>query len=535
MESHPHQSTKSGSGSGSNRGAMEEEDRLSSLPDDLLDAILRALPLKQAVRTSALSRRWARQWLRALAASRVLDLNDRAFARGQPPARAAATVSRCLRLHAEHGSPLDVLRVALASPPSSGPSDGAFGRDVIGWIAAAVRRGAREVEVDVLHLTPSQNDDDSDAAFLELPGDLFQARNSLERVAFGGLSLRAVRLPAAGLAGLRSLSLSNADVTDEAVRGILAGCRALESLSLRSCPLLTSVSVASERLRDLQLLGCRAVQELRVAAPALESLTLYGHVCWSEPDQSWQEANPVCFDFGDMPVLRDAYLSHLGCGDYNIVHDMAYPCLYYVVAHARVLTLCSIGLLLLYQHGWDESAFREMPKLEELQLLLASPEPCFYWDNEDQEHVSTFFMLTPLPVLQRLFLRLPSDPGYGWDSKAAARADETDGADMTLEHEIVLHQLTFIKVVNFRGTRRELRLLTFFLKRAPSLERLVLLTPAGEKAPADEQLKAMRERVSELQRSSREARVSVRRPKEDDSPNHAHTRFFHEDDEYVAN
>ncbi|CAD6231984.1 unnamed protein product [Miscanthus lutarioriparius] len=483
MESHPHQSSKSGSGS--NRGAMEEEDRLSSLPDDLLDAILRALPLKQAVRTSALSRRWARQWLRTLAASRVLDLNDRALARGQPPARAAATVSRCLRLHAEHGSPLDVLRVALASPPSSGaagPSDGAFGRDVIGWIAAAVRRGAREVEVDVLHLTPSQDDHDSDAAFLELPGDLFQARNSLERVAFGGFSLRAVRLPAAGLAGLRSLSLSNADLTDEAVRGILAGCRALESLSLRSCPLLTSVSVASERLRDLQLLGCRTVQELRVAAPALESLTLYGHVCWSEPDQSWQEANPVCFDFGDMPVLRDAYLSHLGCGDYNIVHDMAYPCLYYVVAHARVLTLCSIGLLLLYQHGWDESAFREMPKLEELQLLLASPEPCFYWDNEDQEHVSSFFMLTPLP-----------------------------------------------------GDKARVRLLTFFLKRAPSLERLVLLTPEGEKPPADEQLKAMPERVSELQRSSLEARVSVCQPKEDDSPNHAHTGFFHEDDEYVAN
>lgn len=47
--------------------------------------------------------------------------------------------------------------------------------------------------------------------------------------------------------------------------------RALESLTLRSCPLLTSVSVASGRLRVLELLGCRAVRELRVAAPALES------------------------------------------------------------------------------------------------------------------------------------------------------------------------------------------------------------------------------------------------------------------------
>ena len=83
------------------------------------------------------------------------------------------------------------------------------------------------------------------------------------------------------------------------------------------------------------------------------------------------------------------------------------------------------------------------------------------------------------------------------------------------------------------ATRRELRLLTFFLTRAPSLEQLVLVTAEGEKAPADDQLKAMQERVSELQRSSREARISVCRPKEDDSQNHAHTRFFHEDDEYV--
>lgn len=127
---------------------------------------------------------------------------------------------------------------------------------------------------------------------------------------------------------------------------------------------------------------------------------------------------------------------------------------------------------------------------------------------------------------------------FGTECSSASRGrdDEIDDEDMTLEHEVVLEQLTFIKVVNFRGTKRELRLLTFFLKRAPSLEQLVLVTPeGGEEARGDEQLKAMQERVSELQRSSREARVSVCRPKEDDSPNHAHTRFFHEDDEYVTN
>ena len=62
--------------------------------------------------------------------------------------RAAATVGRCLRLHAERGAPLDALRVVLVSPP--GPGAVAFARDVIGWIAAAVARGAREVNVDTV-------------------------------------------------------------------------------------------------------------------------------------------------------------------------------------------------------------------------------------------------------------------------------------------------------------------------------------------------------------------------------------------------
>jgi hypothetical protein len=55
-----------------NAVAEEAHDRLSAL----LHSILRLVPLKQAVRTSALSRRWPRLWL---AASPVLDFGDHAF------------------------------------------------------------------------------------------------------------------------------------------------------------------------------------------------------------------------------------------------------------------------------------------------------------------------------------------------------------------------------------------------------------------------------------------------------------------------
>jgi hypothetical protein len=329
---------------------QEGEDWLSRLPDDILHSILRGLPLKHAARTSALSRRWARTWLRALASSRALDFTDRDFARGQQAssraaAAAAATVSCCLRLHAEHGAPLDVFRVALMSP-----APGTFERDVVAWVASAVARGAREVEVYLTRPPTKGGAVDETAALVELPGDLFVATNSLARLALGGFSLRAVPGgAAAGLAGLRSLSLSHADVADEAVRDVVSSCRALEHLSLRSCGLLRSVRIAgAATLRALEIVRCPAVRELRVTAPALESFAFHGDtvgdtVYWDGYGDPYSAV-----DLGSTPALRDAYLSHIGFDDdVNAYQDREYVYSNFLscVAHARALTLCSVGLL----------------------------------------------------------------------------------------------------------------------------------------------------------------------------------------------
>ncbi|KAL6849899.1 hypothetical protein ACP4OV_020526 [Aristida adscensionis] len=497
----------------------EVDDRLSGLPDDLLHSILRRLPLRHAARTSALSRRWARRWLRALASSPVLNFTDRDFARRQPPARAAATVERCLRLHAEHGAPLDAFRVALVAP--TGLADGALGRDILGWVATAVGRGAREVEVD---LTASQASAalvvDSGTTFLDLPGDLFLATNSLERLALGRCSLRAVPPAAAGLAGLRSISLSHADVTDEAVRGVVASCRALESLSLRSCHLLTSLRVAGERLRVLELVRCASVRQLHVAAPALESFLFHGDIMDISygSDDDDDEAYFATVDLGATPALRDAYVSHLGFGVED-PHDHGYTNHFlHGIAHARILTLCSVGL----QQSYDEGAYPDMLNLQELQLLMDT------LGDDDLDHVASFFMLTGLPLLDRLFIRLHGgEPADAGGSAAASLTGGDVDADIVLDYEFVLNHLSFIKVVNFWGSRRELRLLRFLLNRAPALEEVVLVTVEGDGAPGDERLESIRGRVSALWKASPAARVAVCRPGEDSSRQPLHTRFFH--------
>uniref|UniRef100_A0A804RH49 FBD domain-containing protein n=1 Tax=Zea mays TaxID=4577 RepID=A0A804RH49_MAIZE len=535
---------------------MEQKDRRSCLPDDVLQSILRKLSLKQAVRTGALSRWWESQWIRALASSPVVDLTDDPdFARGQPPALSAATVDRCLRLHTELGAPLDMFRVALVCPSDLD------GQDVIGWIATGLRRGARAVEVDLAPPPPEEEDEEEEgeeeedphagheAPLLELPADLFQARNSLERLALGSFSLHAVPLPAVGLAGLRSLSLSHVDVTDEALRGLVANCPALERLSLRRCSRLAMVSVASETLRVLELVGCQALKQLCVDAPALESFALHCNIFVTNPDApcEWDWDTPVEVDLLGPPALRDVYLSHIGCDTrLDTEHNALYPSLCLDVVLARILTICSIGLLVrtenhnahklirsvtIYSCGSDQHVdslswldpFKDMPNLEELQLLMDYEGYCL-------EAVSGFFKLIPLPVLQRLFLHIDHEPeGEGSSSAAVWSVENDDSKDMAPKEEIVLDQLTFIKFVNFSGTWCQLRLLSFFLDKSPVLQQLVLVTPEGEGALGDDRLKVIHERVAALEKASSEASITVCRPKEDDTPNHPHTRYFHEE------
>ncbi|KAK3159962.1 hypothetical protein QOZ80_1BG0053400 [Eleusine coracana subsp. coracana] len=547
----------------------EKEDRLSALPDDLLHAILRSVPLKHAVRTAALSRRWAPLWLDALASSPVLDLGDRAFARAQPPAQAAAAVRRCLRLHAERGAPLDAFRLAFRSPA------GGFAPDVVAWVAAALARGAAEV---ALHLTPTRwrravddrwaaddLDDGVDAtAFLELPAALFEPTTSLTHLALVRCSLRAVPPSAPGLAGLRSLSLSHADVTDWHLRDILATLHSLEILTLRSCNLLSYVKVAGAKLRRLELVGCLAVREVWVGdAPALESFVFHGDISYFSSGDS-----VLAYFRSATPALRDSYLSHLCFGyaadgdDFYDLHCFAYYHLLNCVARSTTLTICSAGL----QHidaaraaarTMDETELRcqlhsltdqqfdvitrasaltmDMPNLQELQLLMPS------LGDDDVDRVAGFFELTKPPILDRLFIRvvhhrkfvkLATDSKRSRGSSSSTVPDDEDDAEIAASNsDLVLDHLKFIKVLNFRGTRSEVRLLRFLMDRAPALEHLVLVTVEEEQGTLrdDEQMKIIQRRLSAMRMSeSAVARVTVCRPSEDGSRNPARTRFYHE-------
>ncbi|TVU22483.1 hypothetical protein EJB05_32181, partial [Eragrostis curvula] len=446
-------------------GSTEEpEDRLTGLPDGLLHSILHGLSLKDVVCTSGISRQWATTWVRALATSPVLDFMDRAFVVRQAPAQVVALVSLYLKRHADQGAPLDVLRVALDGTLGGAK---AFGHDVVGWVAYAVARGAREVEVD---MTPKQGDRaaqhdntvNEEDFFVALPSDLLLARNSLVRLALDRFSLRAVLSGApAGFAGLRSLSLSHANVTDDEVNATLSSCRLLEFLSLRSCHLLRSVRIVGHKLRGLDLVTCLGIQRLRVTEPALESFAFHGDIIYLRDSDNFSAV-----DLGDTPTLRDVCLSHIGFGNMHLVPEYEYGFFRFSnrIARAKSLTLCSVGLKLPGEQVETSDVF------DALNHEIYELDDCIYIDK------------------------------FGLDC------------------------LRLIKVVNFQGTWAELALLAFLLQGAPALEQLVLVTVEEEQgASGDTPLKLILQRVSEMT----EACVTLCGPSEDRTQNPAHTRFYH--------
>jgi len=108
-----------------------------------------------------------------------------------------------------------------------------------------------------------------------------------------------------------------------------------------------------------------------------------------------------------------------------------------------------------------------------------------------------------------------------------------DDSRMMIQHfDFVLDHLSFIKLVNFRGTRFELQLLAFFLKRAPALKQLVLVTvgeEGGAPGPGDEHLEAIQRQVSAMRKASPHARLTVCGPCQDRSQNPVHTRLYDEE------
>lgn len=430
--------------------AAAAPDHLSALPEVLQLRILSFLPLKSAIVTSSLSSSWRHRWkgrwqddgnpswlyhhLRPYSSPSSKKLLDslelrRSQGRGRldrytlvvdTPAMTARRFSRYLESAA--GCGVEDLRVELRSPPS--PATLRF-------------------------------------PFSAAPASPALACLTLHGIEVSGLNSRAAR-PCSALEVVR---LHSVRINDGGLARMLALCPRLRVLGLHSCDDLRRITVTAAlgmrmNLRSVTIAGCSRVVEVDVAAVSslqsfrysggfLSSFYLPGGACLTD----------LCIRFG---VQRSGNV--LICKKVFSEWFESHVC-----SKLTTLTICSnvlfvvssLPIAILHAESVKmDDFFKNMTELQLLMLEMRAP---------DLANIYMFLKNSQCCNLERLFVQLPSIP-------SELLVDPFDYV-LVEPTENGLENLKVVKIVNFNWNHIELQLVCFLLRKATSLDKMILVTP----------------------------------------------------------
>nr|XP_027063167.1 putative F-box/LRR-repeat protein At5g54820 [Coffea arabica] len=196
---------------------MDNQDRLSPLPDGVLFIIVSFLPFKEAVRTSVLSRRWRR----IPVGTRNLEFEDRDF----------------------------VPEAADSDQEARQNKRRAF-LDFVAWIGNyRILRVQLSLEWDEDIIQPHQ-------AFLELPNIDDQHKRTLESLRLFSCNPPRISQASPNFTALKSVHLGWIGLPSAFIKNLMEKCPALETLSTKNCFHAGYFEVIGPRLKTLVLEKC---------------------------------------------------------------------------------------------------------------------------------------------------------------------------------------------------------------------------------------------------------------------------------------
>ncbi|KAG1354248.1 F-box/LRR-repeat protein [Cocos nucifera] len=429
-------------------------DRISGLPDDICGHIVSFLPMKEAVATSVLSKRWRYAWT----FSPVLDLDLSLFPKthGRRAAFADFVDSAVALFALPH---LTKFRLSLDDGSGGGPDP-----RLESWIAFAVARRVQELE---LCLPRSRK--------MRLPDSIFHCAS------ITSLKLRlrssAFELPSpAGLPGLKALHLTSISPQKGSFfHDLFSNCLLLEELVVEECRVDVLEIDGARKLTTLVLSKCDWVHpvRIRVSAPRLQTFHYVGRAA----DEHCLE-NLLCLDEVVLG-LRAPSLMWEAEGDCQ----ESLVKLFQMVGGATSLTLSS----------WCIKHLARAPGLLD-NVQEGVKHLVLFMEYREDSLGAIAPLLMSCPYLETLSVSImPSQSMRKGHGSAREKQRELEIRRMT-------RQLKAVKLENIDASNTGLELVKFLLKNLRALEKMTIV-------PSKDGLEhaKFRRKVSAFPRASRDA------------------------------
>ncbi|GAB2300034.1 hypothetical protein Dimus_034076 [Dionaea muscipula] len=466
---------------------QQEEDRLSSLPDSILEHILSFLPILDGVRSTILARRFRNLWFSLhtldIYIGHFTDLSDSPRMVQESWFWFSRFVNRVLILHRRPTLEKFVFDLseylARLSEADSDYDNKLLSRamdDVAGWILAAIHR-----EPKFLHLSLGWI---SKWDGYILPPCVWSCK-AVELV------LDSCRIISSNLTGiqmgsLRILTMYDVGMSDEILEQIICGCPVLEYLIINKCS-VNRVCFDAPSIRKLKLVDEDGADDnYHVDCPNLVSFELSG--CATDinlvnlSSVKYADLSPFIDSFDEFKVFIEK-LRHIetlklfteivAMFAYAVLKDL--PC---IEIHSKRIVL---SMHELYIKGLF-ALLRNSPYLEELEVVLSPYAPILIEDIE-----------------QELAELLPVE--FDW---------ENEGGDC-------IRSMQYLKNVTIRGYNKHtwefvLDLAEVILQNAEVLDVLVVRVEANiqkKNQLTAEELFVFSQKLLSIPRASRRAKVSL--------------------------
>uniref|UniRef100_A0ACD5Z8C8 Uncharacterized protein n=1 Tax=Avena sativa TaxID=4498 RepID=A0ACD5Z8C8_AVESA len=406
--------------------------KLEDLPEDVLRTVLSKLPVKEVLKTSALSSQWRYMWTicpRLSFDSVGVCGGDRCDEKRREQ-NFVDNVNLVLQKY--RGKEVEKLEVRFAF-------DGTLVDHLTDWVSYAVSSRTKNIAFDLAPVRWGGRDD----RYI-FPLELFDSE-SISRLQCIQLSFVSLKLPThfRGFQNLRKLDLNLLHVTRKDLENMLSNCDCLEWLSIVRCHLYDELRVESplSHLMYLRVVNC-IVTKVQFHAPRLSTFEYKGHFV------------PIIFPHCLKMETANIFF-------FKAVFQHALGALLSDIPSIQNLTLRILPQRIETQ--WDLGYQHKLSQLRNVQLLVH----IFEEDVDNVLYLVSF--LKAAPFIEKLEVHFGGCKELWFASKGPARHQ--------LPHpRREYSHLKDIHITGYKGARGQLEFLLHMVEHAPALEALTVHT-----------------------------------------------------------